>query len=291
MPSKVDRVPDRNFGNEWSEYLNASEGQMARTLGLEGRFRPLAAQIDYDTFSGLAPQYLELYRSKINPALSRAESEHRMRTAEADTGLLQRWGAPMRQAMLDSDPEAARLINTLSSQSADDLRNRGLPARYRRDLTQDLRAAQAARGTGYGLGDITAESLLTGSDRIGLEDRARSNAAAVLGLRNNQTGGALNLLGRGGISHMTNLLPMTHQLSGTQLLDPQNPYMERLKAGNFQAANQRAVQNAANKAALYSAGIQALGSVAGGFAGGFGKSWGAAKAASTVAPAPQFGIA
>ena len=274
MPSKVDKVPDRNFGQEWSEYLNASEGQMARTLGLESRFRPLAARIDLDTFKGIAPDYLDFYGKSINPRLSRLESEHRMRTAESDTNLLNRWGAPLRRAMLDSDPEAAGLINQLSMQAADDLRNRGISDRYRRDLVQDLRSAQASRGTGYGIGDLSAEALLTGSARLGLEDRARANAANVLGLRNAQTGGALNMLNRGNVSHMTNLLPMAHQAAGTQLLDPQNPYMERLKSGNFQAANQRAIQKSRNRSALYSAGIQALGNIAGGGMEGWASTWG-----------------
>ena len=278
MPgTKVKRVPPRDFAKEWAEYNKAARANLGTTLEHEALFRPQSAAIDLDVFREFAPKYLDFYDRKINPRVSEMEARHRSRAAEADVGLLEKYGAPLRQAMLDSDPESAALLNKMSAQAAEDLSARGLTDRFRRDLTQDLRASQAARGTGYGLSDIISEALLSSQARLGLEDRARANASAVLGLRNQATGGALNLLGRSGLGHMQGLLPMVHQQTGTQILNPQDPYFERLKSGNFAAANQRAVQNAANRASLYSAGISALGSIAGGFAGGAGKAWGAAK--------------
>lgn len=149
-----------------------------------------------------------------------------------------------------SDPAGFNLLNLLTG-DASDLVDGESPLEDH-DLQQALRAAQQARGTGYGTRDVLTEAL--GLDRA-RETRRMSRGAyagGILGLRQNFFGSPVAQ--PEGASVMSPISPTpTGDLFSTSLNDT-------LQRRNQQAANQ------AGQRSLWGAGISALGSVAGGAA-------------------------
>lgn len=272
MPKKAKAPAPRSLATEFSQTIDAYIKNLPNLIAAEARFRPQSMQLDFDLHKQFTPQYLDFFNKTLSPRMDTADAASRRRSTSASLGMLQDFGAPLRSAMFNSDPRQAALVNTMTRHAQDNLANRGVTTRLRRDLQQDLRASQASRGTGYGLGDITAEGIMTGQMRLALEDRARQMAAQTANLRGDMSSPALGMItgstAPSSQNYLMGLPSNIQQQAGLQMINPESSYAENLYTQQYAAANKRNMQNAQGANMLMSSGIQAVGNILGGAAAG-----------------------
>ena len=119
----------------------------------EGLVRAYLGQQDelYANEAEFKPKYAELNTGLYNGAVS-----------DAFTKLLP--GA--RTAVREASPEATGLYDQVAAQASDLVRANGeLDPAMERQVQQSVRAAQAARGLGYGPGDVAQETFYQGQTR------------------------------------------------------------------------------------------------------------------------------
>jgi len=109
-----------------------------------------------------APGMLQQYSETIQPALNQVATTQRA----ADVADVATLGPAAREALRTANPEAARLLDSLTTQAQTQVDTNGaLDPFTRRLLQQDIRGAQAARGFGTGTSDAAAEAYYEAATR------------------------------------------------------------------------------------------------------------------------------
>ena len=107
------------------------------------------------------PGLLELYQQDIMPGLARADVAGLDVTREGDIAAVERLGQRATEAFRQANPEQAALMAELNRQAQQELAaGASLPPAMARELEQQVRGAQAARGKGFGVSDISEEALV-----------------------------------------------------------------------------------------------------------------------------------
>ncbi len=264
--TKVKMPADRSPGDEMSKTLAAQAKFTPKFFELAKRYNPQYAQLEMDTMKQNLPQLMELYGQSVFPAMMEQE---RLKMGQ-DVRNVEEFGGRAKAAFEKANPEQARLMATLSQQAQEGLdAGASLDPSLRREVQQSIRAGQAQRGMGMGMGDLAAEATMTGMRAEQLRRTRQGFAGNVVGLQK-QVGmdPFMALLGRP--SQMAGMAQgFGQQGMGVNQMAaagaPQfgmNSYFQDLFNTNYNANVNAGMANASNSTALMGAGIGAAGSIA-----------------------------
>lgn len=217
---------------------------------------------------------LSLMENEVAPAVRRQAAAD----AEAQLALLKDLGPRAVTAIQGLDPTQSRLVQGLSDDAEAGLAaGSKLDPAMRREVEQDVRGAQAARGFGFGPTDVFEEAFGLGSAGEALKERRLARAGAVTGLRKSlyqdpvlaefgapssfSTNASQQILGNAQGSATT---------GANTLFNPQSPYAMDIYNTNFNAAEAARIAAANRSGALTGSLIGAGGTIAGGYLAGGG---------------------
>jgi hypothetical protein len=274
MAGGVDMPPERDMAKESRETLQAQIDLAPDLYKSEAEWRPkynalqMAEMKKYLFGEEGDPGFIDLFYNQVTPAANKAISEQR----ESEISDVERLGPRAVAAMEAMDPTQAALRKALNEQVLGDLEAGGeLTADELRQVQQQIRRSQAARGRGYGPSDALEESMGTYLAGNQLKQSRRGMAMQLLGV-NASTGGVdpgLAVLGRAwqGNPQASSLLGQSQAAmgsSGPRLFDPWSSYASQLYGQNYDAATQAAMAEAENKAGIIGGAMSAAGSILGG---------------------------
>ena len=230
------------------------------------------------------PGYLQLLK-EISPEIARLTEEQTRSQREADILDVRRLGPEALEAMRAADPFQAMLLDIMAKQAKEELALGRGPG-Y--EDQQAIRAAQSARGFGYGPNDVYEEAMALGEAGQRRINQRRGFAQSVVNQRNAIYGDPfLQILGRPSVNTaQTNFLTQQGQSmaqdSNPNQFDPWNAYSSDLFNTNYNAKAAANIANANRRTQLIGSSIGALGSLGGGAlaarsargaGGGGGPSW------------------
>ncbi|BAQ84382.1 hypothetical protein [uncultured Mediterranean phage uvMED] len=243
--------------------------------------RPAYAQLDLrilrETMMGKdgQPGLLELYENEVMPRLGQAEANARRVAREADISDVEDLGVRASEAFKAANPEQAALMDELNAQAMSELSSgASLPPALAREMEQQVRSAQAARGMGFGMADVGQEALVKGLQAEQLQRRRQGFAQQIAGMNAANTQDPfMAILGRPGVNvNQAGMIAGQGQgMNPGNVFNPESAYAGSLYANNFNAASNAAISAANNRTAMLGAGLGAAGGLAGGIgdAGGF----------------------
>lgn len=212
---------------------------------------------------------LGAYENQISPTLSRVNTAQR----GADIADVSRFGAQSRQAILDSNPDQAQLLEMLNAQAQQGLAaGSQLTPEEQRQMQQASRGAFASRGMGYSNQSVMDEMMRqynVGQDRMA---QRRGFAGNVLGYNQAVVGDPFQqILGRSGqaIGAANNLAAQgqgqVSQSGGGNLYDPfKDAYSTMFHNQDIAAANKQAQMQMTGQ--IIGGALGAAGSIGGGLA-------------------------
>lgn len=271
---QVDAPTPRNIAQEGRDNLQAqielAGPQYEARREYAGKYADLDVQNLRRTLLGsdVQPGLLKTYQD-IQPMLSDMASEASRKQREQDVADVERLGARTVSAIRSADPITMAIEDALSQQAMDELgQGASVDPALARELEQGVRAAQAARGFGFGAPDAVVEAYSRGSKAEQLRRARQAFAQSVLAQRRaGATDPFLAIVGRQ--SSVPNMVggAVTQGASGgagAPSFDPFSQYASQLYSQNSAQAYDREKSNAAMGNALIGAGIEAAGSMAGG---------------------------
>jgi len=272
MGSTKIKAPERNYGRETRETLQAQLDLMPQIMAAERKFQPMQADLKMSLAERMSPRLLSLYENQITPVLSRIDARATRAQREADLRAVQELGPGYTQALMDADPDKARLLRGLTSQAEEELALGGrLSAAEQRAIQQDVMSGRSAMGMGYGPSDAAYLSL---AQMQGRQQRLRDRqkfAGSVAAMRQNMLGDPfMQITGRPsrvGYGSGAGIYGQTQGMSPTNLFNPESQYAGNLYSANAQAKLAAATATASNKASMIGAGMGAIGNM---FSFGFG---------------------
>lgn len=276
----VKSPPPRDYAKETRDTLQAQIDLAPDLYAAEANpeyGRPAYAQLDLqvlrDVMQGKDGQagLLELYENSIMPGLARADAASNAISREADIAQVEQLGQRATEAFRNANPEQAALMDRLNQQAMTELdAGASLPPALARELEQQVRSSQAARGMGYGMADVGNEALIKGLQAEQLQRRRQQFAQNVVGMNAaTATDPFLAILGRPGVQ-VGQAAGITGQGMGFNpgnTFNPESAYAGSLNANNFNAANNAAIASANAKAGMIGGGLSMLGSIGGGLMG------------------------
>mgnify|MGYP003148928953 CR=1 FL=1 len=269
----VDAPPPRDYASETRDTMQAQIDLMPDLIAAKRKFMPQMAATQVEMAERFSPRLLSLYENEINPVLSRMDAAGTRRQREADIAAVRELGPEATQALMDSDPERAKLLQGLTSQAQSELALGGrLSAAEKRAIEQDVMASRSATGMSYG---PQTSAYLALAQQQGRQQRLRdrqSFAGKVAGMRTSMLGDPFQQItgrsGRVGAGAGAGIFNQTQGLSG-QLFNPESNYAGGIYAGNAQADLAARTATANNRAALGAGMMNMFGSIGGGFASTF----------------------
>ena len=223
-------IPPGIFGKDKKKAVQPS---MAQKIYGKGRSQLQA-------YNALLPDTLDL-EGRSSAGFGQIYRAEAAKAAQHDLNMFQALGPQYVQSIKDADPNQARILAKLN----------GADPMGERDMQQAIRAAQAARGAGFGGSDIMGEL-------VGM-DRNRQERLMRVGAFNQSVVGDpfLAVTGRGSQTRPQGSNPMSPGYGSI------NQDSLSLYVNNQIQDQQKKAANDANRNALYGAGIQAIGSLGG----------------------------
>lgn len=273
----ADAPPPRDYAKETRDTLEAQIELAPDLYAAEASQeygRPAYAQLDLeilrDVMKGKDGEQglLDLYEKDIMPGLSRADVAGLDVSREGDIAAVERLGKRATDAFRSANPEQAALMAELNRQAQADLTaGASLPPELARELEQQVRGAQAARGMGFGMADIGQEALVKGLQAEQLQRRRQGFAQQMVGLNAATAADPfMAILGRPGVGvNQAQGVAMQGQGMGPQqVFNPESAYAGSLAAGNYNAQLNANIASANARAGVAAGGMKALGSLGGG---------------------------
>ena len=263
--TKIKMPAERSSKGEMSEVLASQAAFTPKFFELAKEYNPQYAQLEMDTLKQNLPQLMQLYGDTVFPAMMEQE---RAKLGQ-DISNVEQYAGRAREAFKAANPEQAKLMATLSQQAQEGLdAGASLDPSLRREVQQNIRAGQAARGMGMGMGDLAAEATMTGLRAEQLRGQRQAFAGNVVGLQK-ATGmdPFMAILGRP--SQMAGMAPGFGQqgMGVNQMAAARTPqfgmnnYFQDLFNTNYNASVNARMANASNKTAMMGAGIGAIGQI------------------------------
>lgn len=252
-------------------YGGGTRGLTGQMFGGEQVMRPVPSTrtVTNQGSKGL----LSLMEEDVGPAVRRAARSD----AEAQLEILKDLGPQGVSAIQGLDPTQTRIVQGLSDDAEQGLAlGSKLDPAMEREVQQDVRGAQAARGFGFGPTDVFEEAFGLGSAGEALKERRLARAGAVTGLRKGLYQDPILAEFGAPSSFSTNasqsILGGAQQTAtGTNtLFNPQSAYAQDVYNTNFNAAEAARIAAANRSGALTGSLIGAGGTIAGGYLAGGG---------------------
>lgn len=274
MGKDVDAPEPRDGSKEYRQNL---ETQMELAPDLfaaeanEEYGRPAYAQLDLQVLRDVMmgkdgePGLLQLYEEQTMPALARADAATRRINQEADIASLEELGPRAVEAAKAANPQQQALLDELNDQAISELQaGAGLDPGLRRESQQAIREAQAARGFGFGVGDVAAESLFTGQQAEALRRRRQQFAQNVVGVNAATTADPfMAILGRPGVSPNAGIGIQNQggAYNPGDVFNPESAYLGSLHANNYSGQLNANIAKANANAAVVSGTMDMIGSL------------------------------
>lgn len=249
--------PPRDLYKETSDTLAAQIKLAPQQYEAEAKYGPLYALLGNkeleNSLNGANGQrgLLDIYEKDLYPTMSRISSQADAAQRESDISAVEQYGSRATAALRASNPQQAALLDALTQQAQQGLSDAGgLDAGTRREVQQAARAAQAARGMGFGNADAFNEAMNVGSAADARRRQNQSFAAGVVNLNQATAGDPfMAILGRssgstplaGGAMGQAQAMGA----NGPGMFDPQSAYAADLYNTNYngQAAANNASSN------------------------------------------------
>ena len=214
------------------------------------------------------PGLLELYEKDIMPGLSRADAAGNRVSREADIADVEQLGQRATEAFRSANPEQAALLDRLNQQAMSELdAGASLPPALAREIEQQIRGSQAARGMGYGMADVGQEALIKGLQAEQLQRRRQQFAQNVVGMNAaTATDPFLAILGRPGVQvgQAAGIAGQGQGFNPGSVFNPESAYAGSLYANNYNAKLNANIASANAMSGAMSGIAQGIGSAAGG---------------------------
>lgn len=273
----ADAPPPRDYAKETRDTLQAQVDLAPELYAAEASQeygRPAEARLNLEILRDVmrgsegTPGLLELYEQDIMPGLARADVAGLDVTREGDIAAVERLGPRATEAFRQANPEQAALMAELNRQAQSELAaGAALPPALSRELEQQVRGAQAARGMGYGMADVGQESLVKGLQAEQLQRRRQAFASQVVGLNAATSADPfMAILGKPGVGMgaAQGFAAQGQGMAPQQMFNPESAYAGSLAAGNYNAALNASIASANARAGVASGAMQGLGSIIGG---------------------------
>lgn len=281
--TKVEAPPPRDYGEETRGTLQSQIDLAPDLLAAEQATRPAYNELDLqslsDTLLGTENQrgLLDLHEQDIYPALAKAQAADRDARTAGEVETAGKYAGELTDTLRESAGNKD-LIEGLQAQARDDLAaGYDLNPVQKREVQQNIRRGQAARGLGYGNNDAIMESLALNSAAEQRRRQRQGFASNVAGLsqatgadpflslfgRPSQTPGAASALASQGYGMNVN--------SGPGLFNPESGYASDLFGLNQQTINAANIANANNSSSMIGAGLGLFGDLGGGFISRIGR--------------------
>ena len=266
MGSTTVKAPQRNYGQETRDTLQAQLDLMPEIMAAERKWQPMQADMRMSLSEKMTPRLLSLYENEITPTLSRIDARATRSQREADLRAVQELGPGYTEALMDADPERAGLLRTLTSQAQEELGLGGrLSAAEQRAIQQDVMGNRSAMGMGYGPSDAAYLSLAQMQGRQGRKRERQQFAGGVAQMRTQMLGDPfMQITGRPsrvGYGSGAGIYGQTQGMSPTNLFNPESQYAGNLYSANAQAKLAARTATASNRSSMIGAGIGAFGSI------------------------------
>lgn len=268
----VNAPPPRDYGQETRDTLQAQVDLAPDRYAAERQFSPLYADLSAQNVrrlllgNGRDPGLLSTWED-IAPRTQALTDQAQSAQRTSDVEALRTLAPQAIQALRDADPQQRALMDALNKSALDDLNaGYGMDPALRDSVSQNVRAAQASRGMGFGNADATAEAFALGDRGLALrtqrqltaQNQARLNAATgadpalvVLGRPSQAAGQSQGLLSQGQQGAAN---------AGPSLFNPESGYASDVYNTNFNSQAAANIASANNRTALIGAGISAAGS-------------------------------
>jgi len=256
MEAQIDLAPDKYAAESSDEYG-----------------RPAYAQLDLRVLREVMmgkdgqPGLLELYEQDVMPRLGQAEANARRVAREADIQDVEDLGVRATEAFRAANPEQAALMDELNRQAMSDLEaGASLPPDLAREMEQQVRSAQAARGMGFGMADVGQEALVKGLQAEQLQRRRQAFAQQIAGMNAATAQDPfMAILGRPGLSvgQAGMVAGQGQGFNPGNVFNPESAYAGSLFANNYAGKLNANIAGANNMTALAGAGLGAAGDLGG----------------------------
>lgn len=273
----ADAPPPRDYAKETRDTLQAQIDLAPELYAAEASQeygRPAEARLNLEILRDVmrgsegTPGLLELYEQDIMPGLARADVAGLDVTREGDIAAVERLGPRATEAFRQANPEQAALMAELNRQAQSELAaGAALPPALSREIQQQVRGAQAARGMGYGMADVGQEALVKGLQAEQLQRRRQAFASQVVGLNAATSADPfMAILGKPGVGMgaAQGFAAQGQGMAPQQVFNPESAYAGSLAAGNYNAALNASIASANARAGVASGAMQGLGSIIGG---------------------------
>lgn len=281
MGKSIDAPENRDYGKEMRETLQAQIDLAPDLFAAEsnpeygrGANAMLDLSVMRDVLMGKDGQMglLQLYEEQTMPSLARADAGTRRISQEADIESLEQLGPRASEAFKASNPQQKALVDELNRQAMSELGSGAdLSPSLRRESQQAIRSAQADRGFGFGVGDVSSEALFTGLQAENLQRRRQQFAQNVVGVNAaTQSDPFMAILGRPGIAPNAGISigSQGQSMNPGQVFNPESAYAGSLYANNYNGQNAANIATGEANAAVTAGALSAVGSAAGGIGGG-----------------------
>tara|TARA_R100001443_G_scaffold115827_1_gene134528 strand:- start:420 stop:1436 length:1017 start_codon:yes stop_codon:yes gene_type:complete len=266
MGSTKVKMPAQRSGSEEMRSVLSAQAEFApKFLELAKEMNPQYAQLEMDTLKKNLPQLMQMYSQHVFPQMMQQEQAKMAQ----DISNVEQFGGRAREAFKAANPEQAKLMESLSQQAQEGLdAGASLDPSLRREVQQNIRAGQAARGMGMGMGDLAAEATMTGLQAEQLRRQRQAFAGNVVSLqkstgmdpfmailgRPSQMAGMAQGFGQQGMGVNAAAAAKTPQWG-------MNNYFQDLFNTNYNAQVNASMANASNNASMLGAGIGAVGKI------------------------------
>ena len=270
MGKEVEAPDPRDLGQEYRDTLEAQIDLAPDLFEAESNpdyGRSAYAALDLGILQQTMPEILALYEDETMPALARADAAGRRIQQEADIESLEQLAPRAVEAARAADPRQQALVDALNDQALAEIQaGTSLDPSLQRTTQQAIRQGQAARGMGYGVGDVAAEALYTGQVGEQLRRNRQQFATNVVGV-NAATGADpfMAILGRSGVNPAAGIgvQGQGQSMNPGQIFNPESPYASAVYAGNQNAQQNANIATANANSAILGGTIGALGRIGG----------------------------
>ena len=256
-----DAPPARNYGQETRDTLQAQIDLAPDKFAAEQKFAPQYQAMQLQMLRDAAPQLMEIYKG-MAPQLAQTQSDSSSITRSGDISDLAKLGPEARKALQTTNPDQARLVDTMTmlSQQGLDAGSRLTPDQARQ-AQQQTRGAWAARGMvnspGAGVEEVVNQQLAG----MGMQQQRQQSAMGSLAAGQSFYGDPmLQILGRPSQSFgaMQGFGQQAQGFNPGQLFNPESQYAGDINNQAYQGRLQTGMANAANTSGIVGSALGAL---------------------------------
>jgi hypothetical protein len=240
-----------SISSTYKQMLNAQTKYAPQILDLNQQYGPQYTALSlknlatYLNGANGTPGFLDQYQNSIMPALTSAQNAANSATRTAGVNDAQRLTPSLIALARSANPQAAGLLDTVTSNTSRDLGyGTELTPAERVQLRQSVRGGQAARGLGFGPGDVFDESMAETGAGQNLYQQRMGSAQTVAQMLQSFYTNPLTLLGIASGNGMN-----AGQVTGTASSNASPAYMEAFNPINPMSLQHQQQQFDSNTAA------------------------------------------